>query len=63
MIILRISPFHVGIEPVICSTAFILVAQTLLRGLFPFSINLDDAPGTEIHICVDKDLQAVGLIL
>ena len=48
MIILRIPPFHVGIEPVICGTAFILIAQTLLRGLFTFSINLDDAQGTEI---------------
>lgn len=63
MIILCISPFHVGIEPVICGTAFILIAQTILRGLFPFSINLDDAPGTEIYIRMDKDLQAVGLIL
>ena len=49
--------------PVICGTAFILVAQAFLRGLFTFSINLDDAAGTEIHICVDKDFQAVGLIL
>ena len=43
--------------------ALVLVLQTLLGGLLPLTVDLDDALGTELHIRMDEDLQAVGLVL
>ena len=63
VVILRVTPFHIGVEAMIRRTAFVLVAQALIRGLLPFTTHLDDAFGTEFHIRMDKDLQTVRLVL
>lgn len=48
------SPFHIGIEPVIGRPALVLVLQALLRGLRPLTILLYDALRPELQIRVDK---------
>lgn len=63
VVILSVSPLHVGVEAVIGGPAFILIPQAFLRGLLPFTVHFDDALSPELHICVDKDLQAVRLVL
>ena len=59
MVILSLSPLHVGIESVIGGTAFVLVLQPLLRRSIPLSINLYDSFCPESHIRMDKDLQTI----
>ena len=56
VVILSVSPLHVGVEAVIGGPAFILIPQAFLRGLLPFTVHFDDALSPELHICVDKDL-------
>ena len=63
VVILRMTPFHIGVEAVIGGTAFVLIPQTLLRGLLPFAVHLNDALVPELHIRMDKDLQAIRLVL
>ncbi len=43
--------------------ALVLVAQALLGRLLALAVDLDDALGTERHIRMDKDLEALGLVL
>ena len=63
MVILGAAPFHVGIEAVIGCPALILVPQAILRGLFPLAIYLNDAFCAVLHIGMDKNFQAIRLIL
>lgn len=42
IIILRVSPLHIGIEAMVGCTALILILQALLRGFLPLPIFLDD---------------------
>ena len=43
--------------------ALVLVAQALHGRLLALAVTLDDALGAERHIRVDKDLEALGLVL
>ena len=63
VVILGVAPLHVGVEAVIRRPALVLIPQALLRGLLPLAVDLHDAVGAERHIRMDKDLQAVCLIL
>ena len=63
MVILRVAPLHVRVEAVIGRAALVLVAQALLGRLLALAVDLDDALGAERHIRVDKDLEALGLVL
>lgn len=63
VVILGVSPLHIGVEAVIGGSAFILIPQALLRGPLPLAIHFDDAFRTELHIHVDKDFQTVRLVL
>ena len=60
---MSVTPLHVGVEAVASGAALVLIPQTLLRGLLPLAVDLHDALGTECHICMDKDLQAVRCVL
>ena len=57
------TPLHVGVEAVIRRAALVLIPQTLLRGLLPLAVDLHDALGTERHVRMDKNLQAVRRVL
>ena len=63
VVVLRMTPLHVGVETVVGGAALVLVTQALLRGMLTFSVHLDDTLGTEFHIRMDKDLQTVRLVL
>ena len=63
MIILRVTPLHIGVKTMICGAALILIPQAFLGSLLPFAVYLDDALGAESHVRRDKDLQAVCFIL
>ena len=63
VVILRVAPLHVRVEAVIGRAALVLVAQALLGRLLALAVDLDDALGAERHIRVDKDLEALGLVL
>ena len=62
VVVLGMTPLHIGVEAVIRRAALILIPHTLLRGLLPLTVDLHDALGTERHIRVDKDFQAVCLV-
>ena len=63
MIVGSIAPFHIGVEAVISGTAFIFFLQPGFGRFFPFPVDPHDAVSPELQVGVDKDLQAVGLIL
>ena len=63
MIVGGIAPLHIGIKAVISSAALILLLQTGLRAILPFPIDPHDAVSPELHVRVDKDLQAIGAFL
>ena len=59
VVILRLPPLPIGIEPMISRPAFILILDSLFRGVFPFPIHFYNPFRTEIHVRMDKDLQAI----
>ena len=63
MIVSGIAPFHIGIEAVIGGTALILLLQTGFGRFLPLAVDPHDAVSPELHVRVDKDLQAVGAVL
>ena len=63
MIVGGIAPLHIGIKAVISSAALILLLQTGFGRFLPFPIDPHDAVSPELHVRVDKDLQAVGAVL
>lgn len=60
VVILGLPPLHVGIESVIGGPAFVLVLQPLFRGKLPFPIDLNNSLCPEIHVRMEKDLQAIS---
>lgn len=50
VVVLGVTPFHIGVKAVVGGAALVLVLQTLLGGLLPLTVDLDDALGTELHI-------------
>ena len=63
MVVGGIAPFHIGVEAVIGGTALIFFLQSGFGRFLPLPIDLHDAVSTELHVCVDIDLQAVGAVL
>ena len=63
MIVGGIAPLHIGIKAVISSAALILLFQPGFGRFLPFPIDPHDAVSPELHVRVDKDLQAVGAVL
>ena len=63
MIVGGIAPVHIGIEAVIGGTALILFLQPGFGRFLPLPIDPHDAVSPELHVRVDKDLQAVGAVL
>ena len=59
VVILGLSPLHIGVEPMISRPAFILILDSLFWGVFPFPIYFHNPFRTEIHVRMDKDLQTV----
>ena len=59
VVVLGMTPLHVGVEAVIRRPPLVLIPQTFLRGLLPLAVDLHDALGAERQIRMDKDLQAV----
>ena len=53
VVVLGMTPLHVGVEAVIRRTALVLATQALLRGLLPLAVDLHDALGTERHVRMD----------
>lgn len=43
VVVLRVAPFHIRIEPVIGRAPLVLVAYPLLGGFLPLAVDLDDA--------------------
>ena len=63
MIVGGIAPFHIGVEAVISSAALIFFLQSGFGRFLPLPIDLQDTVSPELHVRVDKDLQAVGAVL
>lgn len=63
MIVGGIAPFHIGVEAVVSRTALVLFLQTGFGRFLPLPIDPHDAVSTELHVRMDKDLQAVGAVL
>ena len=63
MVVGSIAPLHIGIEAVVGSAALILLLQTGLGRFLPLAVDPHDAVSPELHVRVDKDLQAVGVVL
>ena len=63
MIVGGIAPFHIGVETVVGSAALVLLLQTGLGRFLPLPVDPHDAVSPELHVRVDKDLQAVGAVL
>lgn len=59
VVILGLSPLHIGAEPMISRPAFILILDSLFWGVFPFPIYFHNPFRTKIHVRMDKDLQTV----
>ena len=47
VIILSVTPLHVGVEAVVGGAALVLIPQTFLRGLLPLTVDLHDALGAK----------------
>lgn len=62
VVVLRVSPFHICVEAVICGAAFILVAETLLRRVVAFPVFLHNTFGAEFEVGVDEGAQKIGSI-
>lgn len=62
VVVLRVTPLHIGIKAVIGCTALVFVLQTLLRGLLPLPVHFYNPLRPEGHVCVDKDPQAVRFV-
>ena len=63
MIVGGIAPLHIGIKAVVGSTAFVLLLQPGFGRFLPLPVYLHDAVCPELHVGMDKDLQAVGAVL
>ena len=63
MIVGGIAPVHIGVEAVVGGAALVLLLQTSFGRFLPFPIDPHDAVSPELHVRVDKDLQAVGAAL
>lgn len=59
---MSIAPLHVCIKPVICRAALIFIPYSLLGRSVAFAVYFHNALGTELHIRVNKNFQAIGLI-
>ena len=56
------SPFHVCIEPVVGSPAFIFFLQALFRCFLALTIFCDDPFGPFLQAGMDKHIQAVSFV-
>ena len=63
MIVGGIAPFHIGVEAIVGSAAFVLFLQTGFGRFLPFPVDPHDAVCPELHVRMDEYLQAVGAIL
>ena len=62
VIILSMTPFHVGIEAVVGCAALVFVLKTLLGGILSFAVNIYYALGAEFHVSMNENLQTVSLV-
>ena len=63
MIVGGIAPVHIGVEAVVGGAALVLLLQPGFGRFLPLAVDLHDAVSPELHVGVDKDLQAVGAVL
>ena len=63
MIVGGIAPLHIGIEAVVGGAALIFFLQPGFGRFLPLAVDPHDAVSPELHVRVDKDLQAVGAVL
>ena len=63
MIVGGIAPVHIGIEAVVGGAALIFFLQPSFGRFLPLAVDPHDAVSPELHVRVDKDLQAVGAVL
>ena len=63
MVVLRMPPLHVCVEPVVSRSPLIFLFEALFRALRPLTVFLDDALCPLFHACMNEYVQAVSLIL
>ena len=63
MIVGGIAPVHIGVEAVVGGAALVLLLQPSFGRFLPLAVDPHDAVSPELHVRVDKDLQAVGAVL
>ena len=62
MVVLGMSPFHIGIETVISSAALVFIPQTLFRRFLSFTVFLHNTLRPLLHARMDKHIQAIRFL-